>query len=58
MTTDEKPTGSEKKSKPESHKVFWIIAAVFILGSIVGMFTLDYIFAPKVPTAAPGAPNF
>ena len=57
LTTEEKRSESDEKSTPENHKVFWIIVVVFIVSSIVGMFVLDQIFAPRSPPHISGAPE-
>lgn len=57
LTTKEKRSESDEKPKHENHKLFWIIVAVFIVSSIVGIFALDQIFAPKSPPHISDAPD-
>jgi hypothetical protein len=57
LTTEEKRSEPNEKPEPENHKVFWIIVVVFIVSSIVSMFVLDQIFAPRLPPHTSGAPD-
>ncbi len=42
------PEDHEHDGKPKSHWLLWLIVGVFLLLSIVGMWSIDYFFSPEV----------
>lgn len=44
--SQEKPEDRQKKGHSIGERIFWILAAIFIIASIGAMFAGDYYYAP------------
>ena len=45
------PEDNEQDVEPKSHWLLWLIVGVFLLLSIVGMWSIDYFFSPEALAA-------
>jgi flagellar basal body-associated protein FliL len=45
------PKDNNQEDKAKSHWLLWFIVAVFLVFSIVGMWSIDYFFSPEARSA-------
>lgn len=54
---EKKPAEPKQEKKPNKERLLWIVAAIFIVGTIAFLLVIDAIYAPQShhPAAVSGA---
>ena len=49
--TDDPHDDRKPEDQPKSHRLLWLIVGIFLVLSVVGMWSIDYIFSPEAMAA-------